>query len=759
MRSLLSLAVLALALAACHAPAVRTGLPPEKVLGLPWGEAPADHLVWSARQAVERGEPEAALVELETVLRREPRHVDAHRLRQDVLRQRGRRGLVLAEAQAAVAARPDDGLACYLLARATDDQRAKLRGFARAAELSPDAVWPWLGLAHTLRPVDMPRALEVYERLFAASAQHPLVAIAYAAALREAERFDEAALVYQSIRQDPRVPGVGDLGLAQVAMARDERAAAWGALMAALRQRPFDPGVQGLVHGWVETNATRDQRRQVADVLRESGARLRAFGDGAAAQVLADVLRADGQVAAARAALERRLAERPSPGLLRTHRRLVLSAGDVDAFVEHLSTDVPRHCVDQEDNELRGRWLTLLDGPWRRGDPLADAPQSLALLDALRDVGMLVEVELLAELALARYPDHAAPLLERQDAARRELAFEAGLRRLLYRGYRAGDTASLAEVVERLRALSLRVLGEDCVGAPPSFSAPLVGEMLDPFAGTGLCEHLARFNRHLVLGRRAGGTTEGLMVTRLSVRELPEVSSQSLPGRCFEVIGVDRDVQALGGVLGGDLAGVALLNHYLIDHDAVADWAQGLRDRRQVARDDGLALTRDAPPAGVGMDPLDAAWRLTLRSPVPDAELDAAVLDMIRAHERRHLVDSFHYMPIEQNVLRGAGLLLQFGVSPAAIEAEMERRAELAALALSPHTELVLAHIADFYGAPPLRSPHHVGFSRLLQQLCDELVAIGASPSQAAPSRWHELDMAQVRAAAGALLERLPGVR
>jgi len=79
------------------------------------------------------------------------------------------------------------------------------------------------------------------------------------------------------------------------------------------------------------------------------------------------------------------------------------------------------------------------------------------------------------------------------------------------------------------------------------------------------------------------------------------------------------------------------------------------------------------------------------------------VLDMIRAHERRHLVDSFHYMPIEQHLLRGAGLLLQFGISPGAIEAEMERRAELAALALSPHTELVLAHIVDFYGDPPRR--------------------------------------------------------
>ena len=57
MRPLLSPAVLVVALAACQVSGPRPGLPPEQVGGLPWGEAPADRLVWSARQAVERGDP------------------------------------------------------------------------------------------------------------------------------------------------------------------------------------------------------------------------------------------------------------------------------------------------------------------------------------------------------------------------------------------------------------------------------------------------------------------------------------------------------------------------------------------------------------------------------------------------------------------------------------------------------------------------------------------------------------------------------
>jgi len=752
MRLVLSVSFLAVLAASCQT--IDPGLPPARVAVLPWGDAPADRLSWSARQSVERGEPEDALMQLASILATEPHHVDANRLRQDLLRQRGRKGRLLIEASKAVHDRPADGLAHYLLARITDDPKAKLAGFRRAAQLRPDAVWPWLGLAHTLRGVDHPRSLEIYERLYAASNKHPLVAVAYASALREAKKLEVAAEVYREMRGNALMPGVGDLGLAQVALAGEDRKPAWSALLEALRARPFDPGVQALVHGWLETAVSPDQAQQVIDILREDGDRLQAFGASAGAQVLAELLQKQGQPQAARAVLEQRLATRPTPALRRMYRRLLLAFGDVDGFLAELHTHIPRHVVDVETNQVRGRWLQLLRWSQRNGPALQNAESTVELLTALRDVGFLVEVELLCETALVRWPKQSEQWRKLQNEARRELAFEAGLRRLLYQGYQDQDTAALAVVVERIRELSQRVLGKDVVGEPPQFSVPLVGEMLDPFVG-GLAEHLARYNRHLVLGRRAGGTAEGLLVTRLSVAELPAQPKQELEGRCYEVVGIDRDVKAIGGVMGSDLAGVALLNHFLIDHDAVVDWALGLAERRDIARRDGLALLQDPVPATDSLQPLDVAWRLSVQSPVKDEDLNAAVLAMIRDHERRHLVDSFHYMPIESNLLRGAGLLFQFGLSPAAIEAEMERRAELAALALSPHTELVLAHIVDFYGDPPLSSPHHKGFSELLEQLCAQLREDGVAEELCVPSRWHELHMGVVRKAAGALLDEL----
>jgi hypothetical protein len=86
----------------------------------------------------------------------------------------------------------------------------------------------------------------------------------------------------------------------------------------------------------------------------------------------------------------------------------------------------------------------------------------------------------------------------------------------------------------------------------------------------------------------------------------------------------------------------------------------------------------------------------------------------------------------------------------------MERRAELASLAVSPHTELVLAHIADFMQDPGLDSPHHRGFQALGRELVAELQALGVAAADSVPSRWHTVPMATVRAAAQRLLGQVP---
>ena len=745
------LRVLLLAMAPSCA-SLPSGLPPPRVYGMPGIEQASDRLLQAARECRDRGQVRAALQHIESVLVESPNHVDALRQRQDLLRERGRTGVVMRQAEDALAARPDDGTAHYLFGRLVADPSRKLRAFQRATQLAPDLVWPWLGLAHTLLRVDAKQALAIYSKLYQASGEHALVAVAFAAALREEDQLDAAGVIYRRLLADAGSVGVAELGTAHVALGRGDRGRAWSSALAALRARPFDPGLQALLLGWIESGASDEQVAQLLDVLREEPSRMREFARGEGLSALALLLQRGGQLQALRSLLDGAAGVR-QPGLRRLQRRLLLGLSDVVAFLATVREDVPDAVVGAEPNLLRARWHGLLHGPWHEGDPLSSLTQSVALVASLRDVGWLAEGELLAEAALRRFP--AAPEIEAlRDEMRREIAFEAGVRRLLYQGYQERDTADLTTVVERLRQLSLRVLLQDVVGEPPRFSAPLVGEMLDPFTGP-LAAHFDRYNKHFVLGRRSGGIAEGLLLTRLSMAELQPSAPLPLPSRCFEVVGIDRDVRSLGGVLGGDLAGVALLNHFVIDFDAVRDWAASVAERRQIAAEDGNVLLTDPPPRDPGELPFDVAWRLALLSPVQDSELDCAVLETIRQHERQHLVDSFRYLPVENNLWRNLGLVLSFALSPSAIEAEMERRAELAALAVSPHTELVLAHIADFLGGAVAGSPHHAGFGQLAQELTGELILLGESPANAAPSGWHRVARQRVQLAAQRLLQQL----
>ncbi|MBM4060452.1 MAG: hypothetical protein FJ265_05055 [Planctomycetes bacterium] len=727
--------------------------PPAGFANLPWTDAPADRAVLVARLAFERGEPRRGLELAEAVLREQPHHVDALRLRQEVLRERGRRGLLWAECDPATSPH-GEALAHYLRGRIAGTPGGKLTAFGRAAELAPDSLWPWLGLAHTLRRVDPDAAEDLYGRLAAASGRHPLVLAGHAALLQQTGRHGAALGVQSAMARDPRSRGAGELGRAQSLLALGREEEAWTALLAAVRLRGFDPAVQGLVHTWMQSGGGADRAAQVLDLLREDPALFADFARGDGVAVLAELLQRQGQDQTARALLARPEVSAGRPALRRLHRRLLLSAGDVAGFLAIVREDVPRAIVDVEPNQLRARWLRLLDGPWSAHDPLADAERSVALLEALLAAGFVAETEQVAEVALQLWPA-AAALTALRDEARRQLAFEAAIRRLLYRGYQQGARQGLPQVLDEVRRAGQRIFGRDVVGAPPVFSVPLVGELVDPFGGD-LAVHMDRYNRHLVLGRRGGGVAEGLLLTRLSVAELAADSGLPLAGRCLEVVTTDRDVRSLSGVVGGDLAGVALLNHFLIDYDAVREWARTIAVRRRIAAEDGMALLHDPLPPDPGMDPFDASFRLSVRSPVPDAGLAEAVLGTIRLHERQHLVDSFRYLPIEQNLWRGFALWLEFGMSASAIQAEMERRAELAALALSPHTELVLAHVADFLGEVDGESPHHRGFGDLARQLTGALLARGVPEAQALPSGWHLLDPALVRRAAQGLLDELP---
>lgn len=726
---------------------------PARLDQVPGPSDPLQKELDGARRLATAGETRAALDRVEGLLQRAPQHVGCQRLRQDLLRQRGRAGLVLHEATQRLAERPDSAAALYLrgrLARLPEDREGY---FDAAIEAEPEVFWGWYGKAFSLRLHAPERAQALYRALFKATGRQDLnTGVALAASLRLRPQTTQLAVgVYGVLAR--RDKGLGSLGLAEVLVRAGKLPQAWSHLLAALRARPFDPGVRNLIAQLHGRGLAPDARAEILDVLEADPRRLQAFvhaGPGLCAALYQQA----GDPGMAVHLLRR--ARQLDPADRRLYRHLLLRIGRVRACLADLRDDFVDEFLSNEENQVRTRWQALFQGPWmEQVDPLADPAQAAALVAALRQVGHLELAKEAANLALIGHgagDDGSAVLRELRDDLRRELVFEAGLRRLVQRGYegeRRGEIRSLDDTLEALRELSQEVFGRDVVGQPRRLHLPFVGTLIDP-SGPGLPAHLKRYNRHLVLGQFANKAVEGMIVTRLSVTRVASRPGLQMPAGTIEVVGEHRQLNPLHHA---DLAGIALLTHYVVDMDEVRIWAQTVRERRRIAREDEEVLLRDPiPDAAEELEPAGVAWRLGLRSPLTDADLTAAVLDVIRWHERGHMADFQYYLPWQRYLIRGALLLFRNNFDQLQVVAEGEGRAELCALAFSPHTRLVMAHIAGFLEGAAGSSPHAHGFRAITR----DLIA-GLRPKlgdRAAVRYWHECDPARLQAEARRLLQR-----
>ncbi len=730
------------------------GSMPAELVDVPDRMEGVDARVFAARKLRDRGDPVGALKILAGVLSTTPRHVNAHRLRQDILRSRGRTGLLHTETAAWIAERPEDPAGYYLQGRLLPAGPTQAAAFRRAVELDPSFFWGWLGLAWSLTREQPDAALAMYQSLYTRTNGSPLVAVALGRLLRRRDQ-PAAMAIYRTLASRPDDDGVGMQGMAETDASNAD------ARRRALLQRPFDIGVQRIFSA-LALGGSRNVAKELLSTLRAKPEVLRAFTKGDFGRhVAAQLFLRDGHADAAFEVLDANRGGR-GPRTARARRlwmRLLLARGEVAKYLQMLRQEIPEQFLTDESNQVRGRWLRVLDGGFTEAQ--LDDPVALhEFADALTAAGMLEDGESLLDRALSvrdrdvRESGWRA-LHELRTKVRSERAFQAQVELLLTRGLRAPTTAPIETVIGEIRQLSVELLGRDVVGEPQLFRVPLVGAMVDPLQSP-LAEHFASFNRHLELGQRRGAAVEWFACVRLSVRDLPNNTDLPLPARCTEIVGTARSGQTRG-IAGGDVAGVALLNHYVVDMNAVRDWANSVIRHRTIARADGEELVRDPLPALAGegdelarfrpavLDGLDVAWRLAMASPLADAEIEGAVLDIIRKHERAHLVDSFHFLPVESHLLRAMGLAISHGLSPLAVEGTMEGRAELAALAASPHTELVLAHIAEFLDSRSDSSPHALGFRQLAVALVHDLAVRGVPLAGRRAAAWDQLDAATVR--------------
>lgn len=729
-------------------------LPQAPLRDLPWGTSAADQAALAARLSLEAGDFTQAQAQLQLALHEQPQHIDAQRVRQDLLTRVGRTGLLRHELEQALAQAPDSPRLQYLAGRLAEDPAAKRAHFEQALRHDPHSFWPWLGLASAHSQHDRARAKDLYAALYAASGEHPLVAMVYGQVLREAEEPALALVIYQQLALDARLPGVGAIGMARALFDLHLPDLALEQLATGLRARPHDLAGHALLTRLLEA-ADPDGVRALRNALAAGEPPVDLARLVAQTPELFEPLFA-GRPQAALALLQSMPAAATTGPLRVPLRRLLLQFGQWQRVGELLRADLPLAEIQRSDNALAPRFATLLAGPWWQPDYVLEANGCAQLAQALLATGLLAEAEALLDWATLNWG--ASP--ERRalaDETSRELQFEAALLAILTHGVNGKQQVTCSEVLAELRRVSRHCFGRDVVGEQAIVSVPWVGEMLDPFHGD-LVAHLARYNRLLLLGRQLGGDLGGQLYTRWVQRALPDDEAQPVPEGAQELLVGDRQPSQASPMIGSDPVGLALWNFYLVDWDQAREWQRGLIERRRLLAADGMAVLRDPLPQQTGDDTVDLSWRLLAGMPDDDAQLLAGTLAVVRAHERRHLVDARHYLPVEDHALRCLALVAEQGFSAAAVHAELERRAELAALALTPHTALVLAHIADVAAVADESSEHVRGFSQLLTELRAELQDLGISPERCQPSRWHELPSAWVRMAAARLWLRLPGL-
>ncbi len=702
---------------------VAGGPMPKELKQVPGSQPAVAARLRAARLLLDHGKAEQALTATQSILEQWPGQVNAERLRQEILRQRGRLGLLLYEAEERLRQHPQQAGSHYLAGRIQNRDTDKLRAFQEAVRLQPDFFWGWFGLAFMQRGSDPEQAAEIYQGLHRAAKGEPTTALAYAQQLRSLQRDSQAAEVYAALAL--RRPGLSALGLSETLLHAGKVGPAWAQLLRGLQHRPFDASVRRQLAHYLGQGISDRRVQEFLSVLQADAQRLQTFVHMGGAGMLAELLHRSGQSHAALEFLQGQQHENAT--VRRLWQQLLLVTGDLPAMLADLRSGYPAELLADESNQVRGLWLECLEGPWMQAtDPLADLQQGTALAQALTRVGLLEVAQSVISMLMLRHAadgSGADGSVDELQALRAELwqeiAFEQGLRSMLEQGYakvQAGKGAMpMGQFLVQLRQLSQQTLGRDVVGAEPAlFQVLFVGQLLDSF-GPGLAAHLARYNKHLVLGQRAGSPVEGMLLTRLYLGQVDPIEGLPLPPRCREVVGEHRQITPM---VMQDLAGIALLNHYVIDMDEVRKWAGDLLQRRRLARQDGLALLRDPLPAyAPALDPAGVEWRLTLLSPVQDSDMQAAVLDLVRWHERVHMADFFHFLPSMSHPLRSIGLLWRNGFSPESVAGEMEARAELGSLAFSPHSRLVLAHIASFLMGEAGGSPHAAGFRDLAQDI------------------------------------------
>ncbi|MDP6764357.1 MAG: hypothetical protein QF903_01385 [Planctomycetota bacterium] len=326
----------------------------------------------------------------------------------------------------------------------------------------------------------------------------------------------------------------------------------------------------------------------------------------------------------------------------------------------------------------------------------------------------------------------------------------------------------------------------------PSYSAADEGAGRGPHGApvAGLAAAMDRLGRFALLGEfLGGGGPDATVLRRIAHSERRgEHLGVGWSGTVVWCDGVD--VPGRAARAGARIAGAALHEGYWIDLAVVradaASWerlAERFGDPADRAALDALlaapaprlrseegTAARSRERRAVG-PLLGAAARLRLalmRERSGGGALAAPSLtelaEAVAVHEEGHLCDRTRFLPLGRNLGRILGIVLRAGLSPAAVQRRLERRAELVALCSVGEPRLILSDVlAAAEGGVDGPLPHGEAYRGLLADFLRELEERRArdpaawsalDPQRALAHQLHLLTADQVRTVARVLAER-----
>ncbi len=414
-----------------------------------------------------------------------------------------------------------------------------------------------------------------------------------------------------------------------------------------------------------------------------------------------------GDLATASQEAEDALARGASPvALSRDLRRWRAARGDFAGAVRLLVDAVPPWVRTAPGSLVRDAWHEVESSVRSAPDRRAPDAARIALARSLVAVGALPE----ARSVLLGVASPTARSLDAHLGA--HLAFEDALEAAIEKGFVKGHRKERAPALEQLLHV-MTTLAE--AHLPPdearAFEPPYVGLRRIPLLGSWLdhgarsaspiVRHFRRYGRFLVLGQRGDDPPEAILLSVAALTPAAEVHTRGGTYRQDVAFGYDRRLASWQDAKGDGLAGASLPDGVWIDVDAAREAEHDLRraltldpSRTRRVEHAETRLPPDGPGGLLGLSsPQGVAERVLARYVARRPTERWGSLGTLTAHELGHVVEIRRHLPILPRLPATLALLAREGFDPKQVEMELERRAQLAAVAESPDPDLALAEM------------------------------------------------------------------